>query len=176
MLYRIRNACLILVMLLASFLLQYSVIARFSFLRCAPNLMLILTFFFAYVRGKNSGMLVGFFAGLMIDIFYCDVIGYNMLVLVIIGLICGSLGKIFYADNIFTPMLILMLSALAYDICYYFVWFILQSTFAFGYILLHTIIPELLLTFVAGVILIKPLTFIVKKMYSYCDNDAQEGI
>ena len=176
MLYRVRNACFILIMLLCCFLLQYSVIARIPFLKCAPNLMLILTFFFAYIRGKNAGMLVGFFAGLIMDIYFCDVIGYNMLVLLIIGFVCGMLGKNFFSNNLFTPMLILMLSALAYDICYYFFWFILQSTFAFGYILLHTIIPELLLTFIAGVILLKPLTFLIKKMYKYCDNEVQEEI
>ena len=174
MLYRIRNACFIFLMLLCCYLLQYSVIARISFLKCAPNLMLILTFFFAYTRGKNSGMLVGFFAGLMMDIYFCDVIGYNMLVLLIIGLICGMLGKNFYSDNVFTPMLILMLSAFVYDLCYYFFWFMLQSTFAFGYILIHTIIPELLLTFFAGIIMLKPLTFLIGKMYRYCDAEVQK--
>lgn len=174
MLYRVRNACIIFLFILLSFLLQYSVIVKIPFLKCSPNLMLMTTFFFAYARGRNSGMLVGFFAGLVIDIFYCDVIGYNMLVLVVIGLVCGSLGRVFYANNLFTPLSILMGSAFVYDILYYFFWFILQTTFAFKYILLHTIIPELLLTFIAGVLLYKPSMFIIGKMYSYCDSDSEE--
>ena len=98
--YRVRNFFITLALILAAYLLQYSAFIRIPVINCSPNLMLILTFAFGYVRNKNAGMLVGFFAGLFIDVFYCPVIGYNALVLMVVGFVCGSLKKVYYSDSL----------------------------------------------------------------------------
>ncbi|MCF0142085.1 MAG: rod shape-determining protein MreD, partial [Parasporobacterium sp.] len=75
MFYRIRNFFIILLLVIAAALLQYTVIPRIPFLGVGPNIMLIIVVAFAYARGKNGGMLVGFMAGLFMDVFFCEVIG-----------------------------------------------------------------------------------------------------
>ena len=173
--YRIRNFFIIFALLLAAYLLQYSVFIRIPLLNCAPDLMLIVTFTFAYIRNKNAGMLVGFFAGLFIDVFYSSTLGYNAAVLMVIGFICGSLKKVYYSDSVFTQMLILSLCDLFSSLVFYFFWFILQSRFAFSHYLLHVIIPEFVLTFLFGIITVRPLSALIRKMYIYYDPEA-EGV
>ena len=80
MFYRVRNFFIILILIVAAFIVQYTIIARIPFLGCAPNLLLILTFMYGYSRGKTAGMLVGFFAGLVADVFFCEVLGFHALI------------------------------------------------------------------------------------------------
>jgi len=141
--------------------------------RCSPNLLLILTFVFSYIRGKNAGMLVGFFSGLFIDVFFSDVIGYNALILLIIAFICGSLRKVYYSDSLFTQLFILSLCDVGSLFVYYFFWFILRSRFAFGLFALRTMIPEFLFTLLLGIVLIRPLSALVRKLYIYRDIEAE---
>ena len=170
--YRIRNFFVIFLLLLAAFLLQYSVFIRIPAINCSPHLMLIVTFAFAYMRNKNAGMLVGFFAGLFIDVFYCQVLGYNAIVLLIVGYICGSLKKVYYSDSLLTQMFILCLCDLACSFLYYFVWFVLQSRFAFTHYFVTAILPEFVLTLLAGIIIIKPLSALIRRLYLYYDTEA----
>lgn len=169
MLYRIRNFFIIAVMLIAAYVLQYTVISRLDFLECAPNILLVVTVVYGYSRGKNAGMIIGFFAGLMADVFYCDVIGYNALVLVAIGFLSALWRKKYYSDTLFIPMFIIFISTLGYNLIYYFIWFVLQGEFYFAYSFIHVIVPNLLLTLVAGLALYKPIIFLNTKLYKHYD-------
>lgn len=169
MLYRIRNFFVIAIMLIVAFVLQYTVISRLNFLECGPNLLLIITAIYGYSRGKNSGMIVGFFAGLMADVFYCEVIGYNALIFVAIGFFAALWRKKFYSDTIFIPMLIITISSLGYSFIYYFIWFVLNGNFDFVYSLVHVIVPSLVLTLAAALIIYKPILFLNSKLYMHYD-------
>ena len=109
-------------------------------------------------------MVTGMFAGLMLDIFFCDVIGYHALILLIIGFISGVWDSFFYSDDLYVPLLLLILSDLFYCIVYFIVWYVLKAKFDFGYYLLHIMLPEFLLTFIAGVILYKPVSLLITRL------------
>lgn len=176
MIYRVRNFFIIAALLLVSYLLQYSAFIRIPVINCSPNLMLIVTFAFGYVRNKNAGMLVGFFAGLFIDVFYCPVIGYNALILLVVGFVCGSLKKVYYSDSLLTQIFILCCCDLACSLLYYFFWFILQSRFAFGFYFVNVILPEFSFTLLAGIVLIRPLQALIKRMYLYRSDSEAESV
>ena len=163
-LYRLRNIFIFILLVLAAFLLQGTVFSRIPVLQCAPNILLVLTFVFGYCRGKISGMLVGFFGGLLMDTFFCDVIGYHALVLLVIGFISGIWNTWFYSDDLYVPLLLLILSDLFYCIQYYLFWYLLRARFEFGYVLLHIILPEFILTFLAGALLYKPLSLLLERL------------
>ncbi len=173
MLYRVRNFFIIFALVIAAFLLQYSVFIRIPVINCSPNLILIVTFCFAYFRDKNAGMLVGFMAGFFVDVFYGQVIGYTALVLVLVGLVCGSLKKVYYTNTLFSEMMVLMLADLSCSLIYYIVWYALQSRFSLGFCLTHVILPEFCFTLIMGLILMRPLRFIVKKMYRYREKEVE---
>ncbi len=171
MLYRIRNAAFIFLMMLTSFILQYSLFTKIPYMSATPNFMLIIPVAFAYRNGVNYGMVTGFFSGLLIDIFYGQVIGMYALLFVAAGLAAGLLGRKFYSDNFYTPVLILTGCDVSVNILYFIIWFVMHSQFAFGHAFINVIIPEGLLTFLAGVLLFKLYDLIIRKMYQYNKED-----
>ena len=163
-LYRIRNFIIAAVLLILAFVLQTTVFSRIPFLGCVPNLTLVFTFIYGYSDSKIVGMIFGLFSGLLIDIYFCDVIGYHALILLIIGFVSGIWNSLFYSDDLYIPIILLLLSELFYSLIYFVVWYVLKSRFEFGYYLVHTMFPELLLTFIAGIILYKPVSLMIMKL------------
>ena len=56
------------VMLLFCFLLQTTLFRSLAFAGIVPNLLIVLTSSFGFMRGEKEGLLIGFFAGLLCDI------------------------------------------------------------------------------------------------------------
>lgn len=163
-LYRLRNGLIAALLIIIGFILQCTVISRIRFLGCAPNFILILTFIYGYKNGKIAGMITGLCGGLLIDIFFCEVIGYHALVLVVIGFISGIWNSYFYSDDLYVPLLLIMGSDLCYCLVYYLFWFLLRARFNFVYALTHVILPEFILTLIAAAILYKPLSLLNEKL------------
>ena len=74
-----RRKLILAVLILLAFVLQGTVFQTLSIASIVPNLLLILTVSFGFMRGKKEGMFVGFFCGLLIDIFYGSMIGFYAL-------------------------------------------------------------------------------------------------
>jgi len=162
--YKIRNFIIYALLLIVAFVLQSSVLSRIPLFGCAPNIVLVLTFIFGYSNSKIMGMLMGFFGGLMMDVFFCDVIGYNALVLLIIGFFSGVWESWFYSDDLYVPLILLTLSDLGYCVLYFLIWYVLRARFDFSYYLLQVLLPEFLLTFITGVILYKPVSALITRL------------
>ncbi len=157
MVYKLRNAIIGFLLILVAFLLQCSVFSRLTFIDCSPNLLLIITFAAGYTRGKTPGMLLGFFSGLLMDVFYCDVLGYNAVILLIIGFVSGMLNKYFYSEHIYVPLFFIVCFDLIICLCYYVFFYAARGQFSFGYYFLHVILPGFLLTFIAALLAYLPL-------------------
>ena len=102
-------------LILIAFLLQTTLFHEIAFGLAAPNLLLILTFIFGFMRGKKSGLLVGLFCGLLIDLFFSEVMGFNALVYMSIGYLNGFFNKIFYDEDVTLPIVLIVVSDLSYN-------------------------------------------------------------
>ena len=71
------------------FVLQSTVFQALSFASIAPNLLIVLTASLGFMRGRKEGMLVGFFSGLLLDIFFGSVLGFYALLYMYVGYING---------------------------------------------------------------------------------------
>ena len=58
------------VLIIINFSLQSTVFGFHDINSITPNLLLILTMSFGLMRGRKEGMLVGFFSGFFIDVFF----------------------------------------------------------------------------------------------------------
>ncbi len=163
-LYKIRNFIIAAILVIAAFIMQNTIISRIPGLGCAPNIILVIAFVYGYRNGSISGMLIGFFGGLITDVFFCDYIGYNALVLLIVGFISGIWNTYFYSDDLYIPLLLLIGSDLLACLINYIFWYVLRARFEFVYYLVHNILPEFLMTFIVGVILYKPLTALLERL------------
>ncbi len=111
------------------FLLQCTVFHAFAFGNIVPNLMLILTASFGFMRGEKSGLLIGFFSGLFIDIFFGEVLGFYALLYMYIGYTNGKFNRIFYPEDIKLPMALIIVSDLFYGVTCYILLFLMRTKF-----------------------------------------------
>ncbi len=135
------------------FVLQCSVFDSLSFAGIIPNLMIILTSSFGFMRGEKEGLVIGFFSGLLNDIFFGSFLGFYALLLMYIGYINGKFSRIFYPEDIKLPLALIVISDLSYGIICYILTFMLRSRFQFTYYFMHIILPEALYTIVVTLIL-----------------------
>ena len=58
------------------YLLQTTFFDTLSFASISPNLLIIVTSSFGFMRGRKEGLFIGFFCGLLLDIFGGGVLGF----------------------------------------------------------------------------------------------------
>lgn len=158
-----RKVTVILIIIIC-FLLQSTLFQRISLGGIVPNLLIIITSAFGFMRGKKEGLFVGFFCGLLIDVFYGEMIGFYALLYMCIGYLNGLFHRIFYPEDVKFPIMLITLSDLIYCLCAYFFMFLLRARFHFPYYLVHIILPEVVYTVLITVGLYRVLLFINRKL------------
>lgn len=128
------------------FLLQCTVFRVLAFGGIVPNLLIVLTASFGFMRGEKTGLLIGFFCGLLVDIFFGSVIGFYALLYMYIGYANGKFSAIFYPEDIKLPITLILCSDFFYGIICYVILFLLRGRFDFTYYLVHIIFPEIVYT------------------------------
>ena len=94
------------------FILQCSVFTSLAFAGIVPNLLIVLTSSFGFMRGEKEGLVIGFFCGLLNDIFFGGFLGFYALLMMYIGYLNGKFCKIFYPEDIKLPLALIVISDL----------------------------------------------------------------
>ena len=123
------------VLILICFLLQSTVFRSLAFAGIVPNLLIILTSAFGFMRGENEGLIIGFFCGLLCDIFFGDVLGFYALIMMYIGFLNGKFNRVFYPEDIKLPLMLIIISDISYSMICYVLLFLLQGKFNFVFYL-----------------------------------------
>lgn len=142
------NKIIMILLVFINFILQSSVFTHFALGGIVPNLMIILTSSFGFMRGEKDGLLIGFFCGLLCDVFYGDFLGFYALIFMYIGFLNGKFSSVFYPEDIKLPIALIITSDLSYGIIYYLLMFLMRGKFRFLYYFTHIILPEALYTIV----------------------------
>ncbi|MBQ4425381.1 MAG: rod shape-determining protein MreD [Lachnospiraceae bacterium] len=132
--------------ILAAFFLQNNVFAASSLISTVPNILMIVVFSFGFIRGSTEGMLIGFFCGLLSDLFFSNVIGFSALLYSVLGYLMGLLGRLYYTDFVDLPLILCLLSNILYHIGNFFFAFLLRGKTGFGAYFTGIMLPELLYT------------------------------
>lgn len=135
-----------LILIITCFLLQCTLFKYLSFGGIVPNLMIILTSSFGFMRGKKTGLIMGFFSGLLIDIFFGNYIGLYAMIYMYIGYLNGKFNHIFYPEDIKLPVALILFSDLIYGLACYLILFMMRGKFALPYYFTHIILPEIVYT------------------------------
>lgn len=157
---KIITVCII----IACFVLECTVFQRISFASITPNLMIIVTSSFGFMRGKREGMMVGFLSGLLIDIMFSDLIGFYTLIYTVLGYANGFFRKIFYDDDIKLPLILIATSDFLYGNIVCIFMFVMRSRFNYFYYLKSIIFPELIYTILVTLVLYQLILQINKKL------------
>lgn len=152
------------IIILVSFLLQSTVFHYLALAGVVPNLLLIITMSFGLMRGRREGMLVGFFSGILIDIFFGGVMGPYAFIYMTMGYANGFFHQIYYVEDVLLPMIMITVNDFIYNIVIYIFYFLLQNKLNFGQYLIDVILPEMLYTIIITLFLYKVLVRINLKL------------
>ncbi len=136
------------IIIVVCFLLQSTIFHYMELAGVVPNLMLIVTMSFGLMRGRREGMLVGFFSGLLIDIFFGSVLGPYAFIYMTMGYANGFFHRIYYVEDVLLPMLMITLNDFIYNVIIYLIYFLLRNRLDFGEYLLTVILPEMIYTII----------------------------
>lgn len=161
---KIRRIIVTAVILLVAYLLQTTVFPALQIAGIKPNLMLIVTASFGFMRGSREGMLVGFVSGLMTDVQSGDMIGFYALIYLLAGYVNGIFEQIYFDEDIKLPLFLIAGTDLMYGAVVYFLTFLLRSDFNFLYYLNRIIIPETIYTIVITLIAYPLLLYINRRL------------
>lgn len=166
MLKKIKRPLITVLIIMISFLLQCTVFQSLSFASITPNLLIIVTSSFGFMRGKKEGMLVGFLCGIITDVFFGDLIGFYALFYTLIGYANGFFKRIFYPEDIKLPLFLIGTSDFILGNAVCILMFIMRSKFHYWYYLGNIIIPELIYTVLITLVLYQIILKINQKLES----------
>ena len=159
-----RRKIVLALLIIITFLLQSTLFKWLSIASISPNLLLILTVSFGFMCGKKTGLFVGFLSGLMIDIFYGNLFGFNALIYMYIGFFNGFLYKVYYDEDIKVPLVLVAISDFAYGGLVYALQFMLRGRLNLAGYMRQIIFPELIYTVVITILLYRIFFKINKKL------------
>lgn len=137
----------IFILIMLSFIAQSTVFQVVSFGGIVPNIMLMITSCFGFMRGKREGMYVGFFTGIVVDVFYGGgMLGLYAFLYMIIGYTNGFFHRIFYPEDVKLPIFFIAISDGMYCGLSYVILFLLRTKMNFFSYLRHIILPEVIYT------------------------------
>lgn len=157
----------ILFLILIGYLIQSSMFRIVSLGGVAPNILIILTSSFGFMRGKKEGMSIGFVSGLILDVLFGNILGFYALIYMIIGYLNGFFSSIFFPEDIKLPMVLITSSELLCCLSVYLFKFLIQGRVRFGYYLLHIILPEIVFTVLVTLLLYKGILYINEWLIDY---------
>ena len=150
-------------LLVTFFVLQGTLFQTLNFANTSPNLLIILIVSLALMKGEETGVILGFFAGILTDIFTGSAIGLYALIYMYLGYANGSFHRIFFPEDVKLPMIMIIVSDIFYGILVYILLFLLRGKTDFSYYFTNVILPEAIYTIVVT-ILLYPLILWINKM------------
>ena len=166
----------VVLLILLFFVLQCSVVNSLAMGGIIPNLMIILTSSFGFMRGEKEGLLIGFSCGLLCDIFFGSFLGFYAMVMMYIGFVNGKFSRIFYPEDIKLPLALIIVSDISYGLICYILMFLLRGRFHFPYYFTSVILPEALYTIVVTIILYPLILKINQKLEEKEKRSAQKFV
>ncbi len=154
------------------FVIQSSSYHYFQMADIMPNLLLILVVSTAYMRGRSTGMVLGFFSGLLVDLMFGSyIIGLYALLFLLLGYLMGFTNKIYSEDDYTLPIVFIGISDLIYSFFYYVFEFLLRGRLHFLFYLRRIIIPEIIYTIAVSILLYKLLHMINNRLEHKPDEE-----
>ncbi|MCI8991397.1 MAG: rod shape-determining protein MreD [Eubacterium sp.] len=148
-----RRKITVIVIIIVCFLLQNTIFKSLAIASVSPNLLIVVTSSFGFMRGKKEGMAVGFICGFLIDIFFGGIIGFYALLYMYIGFLNGFFRKSFFPEEVRLPMLLIGASDFGLNLVIYFFQFFFRNRTDFGYYVVRLMVPELIYTIIVTLIL-----------------------
>ncbi len=142
----IRRLCTNFIFVIVSFILHTTVFRVLDFGGIGPNLMMIIVASLGFIKGDKTGLVIGFFSGLLVDIFFGTYLGFFALIYMYLGFIVGKFHEVFFSQNIAIPIVFITIADFLFGFVCYVLMFLFRTRFNIGYYMVNVIIPEMVYT------------------------------
>ncbi len=164
---KIKRMLINLVLIIIAFTIQNCIFPLIPFLSASPNLLLILTFAFGFIEGKQAGMLYGFLAGTLLDLFYSGPFGFYTLFYIYVGYVNGICTRYYYEDYITLPLILSVFNELAYNMYLYVFRFLIRGKLNLFYYFRELMVPEIIFTVVTTLLLYRLILYINRRLKEF---------
>lgn len=151
------------IVIVLCFLFQQTAFQALPLNGIVPNILLIITVVYGIISGSREGMWVGFLSGLLVDIFYGDIIGINALIYLLIGHANGYFKGGFFPEDIKMPLVLIAINDFIFSAMYYAINFLPRGRLNFPGYLKTVCLPEIVFTVLLSLIVYKPLMLLLTK-------------
>jgi len=152
------------IFLIFGFVLQSTLLSQFSIGGIAPNILVIMVATVGFIHGRKFGMITGFAAGLIMDIYFGQVVGLYALIFMYIGYANGMFKKILFSGEFKLPFGLIIASDIVYGHACYICMFLVKGDFHYFYYLKSIILPEVVYTSVVACIVFPFMKMIFGKI------------
>lgn len=160
----IRKKLIAFILIMIAFLMQTTIFKVIALADVVPNLLLVVTISYAYLRGRTSGILIGLVCGLMLDMMYGSVIGLYAFIFMTIGFLVGFCQKLYFTDSMLLPTVFIAVCDLIYCFYYYVTEFLMRGRLHFIFYFVHKFLPEILYTTLVGLVLYRFIVWLEGKL------------
>ena len=150
---KIKQVLINILFIVLAFTVQNCVFPLLPFLSASPNLLLILTFSFGFIHGKNAGVFYGVLSGLLLDLFYSGPFGFYTLIYIYIGYANGIFTKYYYEDYITLPLILSIFNGIWYSMYIYVFRFLIRGRLNLPYYFRNIMLPEIIFTAVTTLLI-----------------------
>ncbi len=147
----LRRILIIALVIYVCFLLQTSVFSRYSLAGVTPNILLCVVSTYGFMKGRRYGIVIGFFTGLLLDIFSGTLFGAYALIYMYIGLLNGLFKKQFFGDDLRLPMILIGTSDFIYGVVSFVAFYALKAEYDFTFYISNIILPEVVYTLLVSI-------------------------
>lgn len=146
------NVSAYIIIVILTFLVQFTIVPLFSIRDITPDLILILVISMAFRLGQFWAVLFGCFAGLFWDLFGTEFVGLSSLSKTIVAFIAGFLGRERVERRSSVLIVLLFFTILIHDAVYYSILSI-GTAVSLWKILLQVVFPKTFYTLIIAIML-----------------------
>ena len=140
------------VLLIVNIAFQSTLFQLISIRGIAPNTAIIIIVSISLLRGRLEGLLTGFFAGLLQDIFFGGSLFFYAMLGMLTGYFCGGVNRNFYRENFILPLVVCAAATFLYNMSIYLSSLLMFGNISFFYCLLNKILPEIVYTSILSIV------------------------
>lgn len=146
------------------YLLQTTMFSHIAIAGIKPNIIIPLVVLIGYKYGRTSGMIMGFFVGLLFDFIEGDYIGYYTMIYLLMGYFVGFCNKLYNNDSTLIPLGLIASSDFVLNFFVFVTRFLLRNRLDLTYYFVRIILPELIYTVVVAIFLYKPMDYLYMRI------------
>lgn len=173
---KLRIVLLVFIIIISCFILQTSILPVILSSDITPNLMIIVTASYGFMFGDRKGMCIGLVCGLLSDIYFGPLIGFEAGVYAVIGYFSGKFQKILYVEDLAFPLSLIAVCDFVYGILTFVFLFAMRNRLFMRAFLLQRMLPEMVYTLLAALPLYPLLRFLYNRyMRKKHHNPLEQG-